>query len=231
MEKLFNILSITPKDTKIYKEALTHPSVGKGANYERLEFLGDAVIELITTKYIFENFPNYPEGKMTKLRALVVSRPSLACFAENIDIGDYIRFSVGERKNFGRGKTTNLSNCYEALLGAIYLDLGYDTAQRVFLRCSKKLLDQGYTEKTGFDNPKGKLQETLQALVPISPIYELISQSGPDHAKIFRVKVSWRDKVLAEGDGSSKKAAESDAAMNALKAKLWVSLDDSKKVS
>jgi len=221
MVKIFNILSITPKDISIYEEAFTHPSVGKGPNYERLEFLGDAVIELITTNYIFENFPNYPEGKMTKLRALVVSRPSLASFAEKIRIGELIRFSVGERRNFGRGKTTNLSNCFEAVIGAVYRDLGYDTAQRVFLDYAKPLLDKGYSEKTGLDNPKGKLQETLQAIVPVSPIYELISHSGPDHAKIFKVKVVWQEKFLAEGEGSSKKSAESKAAMNALNAKLW----------
>ena len=221
MEQLFSRLSLKPLNGKLYTEALTHPSANKSKNYERLEFLGDAVIELVATQYIFQHFPTYPEGKMTKLRALTVSRPSLADFARQIGLEKVIVFSSGERKNKGKDKASNLSNAFEALLGAIYLDLGFEEAERVFLFCAKNLLDSGYEEKTGIDNPKGKLQETLQAIVPIAPTYTVISEQGPDHDKVFIVEVFWEGKMLSQGRGASKKAAESNAAMLALKAEGW----------
>ena len=221
MEQLFSKLSLIPLNAKLYSEALTHPSANKSINYERLEFLGDAVIELVTTQYIFQHFPAYPEGKMTKLRALVVSRPSLADFANQIGLGEVIVFSPGERKNKGKDKASNLSNAFEALIGAIYLDLGFNEAHRIFLLCAKNLLDSGYKDKTGIDNPKGKLQETLQAIVPISPTYTVISEQGPDHDKVFIVEVFWEGKMLSKGRGSSKKAAESNAALLALEGEGW----------
>lgn len=221
MDQLFLRLSISPINKELYKEALTHPSASKSKNYERLEFLGDAVIELIATRYIFDTFPQYPEGKMTKLRALVVSRPSLASFAESIELGGVIKFSSGERQNKGREKDSNLSNSFEAVIGAIYLDLGYEQAEKVFLSCAQGLLDAGYEEKTGNDNPKGKLQEVLQAIIPIAPTYKVISEKGPDHDKIFVVEVHWEGRVLSVGAGASKKVAESSAALEALKNKEW----------
>ncbi len=223
METFFSHLGIIPRNISLYDEALTHPSANKKVNYERLEYLGDAVIELISTQYIFSNYPEYLEGKMTKLRALVVSRPSLAMFAESIQLGDYIKFSTGELKNGGRTKKTNLSNAFEALVAAIYLDLGYDEAQKLFLKCAQPLLDKGYTEKTGIDNPKGKLQEILQDIVSEAPVYEVLSETGPDHNKQFKVRVSWQNKHLAEGVGGSKKAAERVSALLALESRLWES--------
>jgi len=141
MEKIFESLSITPKDNSLYWTALTHPSADRSDNYERLEFLGDAVIELITTQYIFEKFPNYPEGKMTKLRALTVSRPTLASFARDLGLPAQMKLSSGERGNRGLEKDTNLCNCFEAFIGAIHLDLGYDLARESFLQCAKSLID------------------------------------------------------------------------------------------
>ena len=221
METIFAKLSISPVDEALYRTALTHPSANKKQNYERLEFLGDAVIELITTQYLFHKFPDYPEGKMTKLRARVVSRPSLASFARELGIPSVLILSSGERGNRGLEKDTNLCNAFEAILGAIYLDQGYDTAKDVFLQCAQSLLDEGYSEKTASDNPKGKLQEVLQAIKPVAPRYEIISEKGPDHDKIFVVEVYWLGTLLGTGKGSSKKLAESAAALNALEQKGW----------
>jgi len=221
MDQLLTALSLEPNDRHLFQVALTHPSANKSKNYERLEFLGDAVIELITTQYIFHHFPKYPEGKMTKLRARVVSRPSLALFARELSLGSYISFSSGERHNKGPERDSNLSNSFEALIGATYLDLGFSEAERVFLSLAKPMLDRGYQELTGSDNPKGKLQETLQAIKPLAPIYHTLSESGPDHRKVFKVEVTWGDISLAIGEGSSKKFAESNAATKALEEKKW----------
>lgn len=221
MERLFSKLDIVPNNESLFDEALTHPSVRKKQNYERLEFLGDAVIELIATNYIFNKHPNYTEGKMTKLRALVVSRPSLASFAESAGLGEIVKFSAGELKNKGRYKQSNLSNAFEAVLGAIFIDQGYDKACEVFISYAQEMLDAGYLEKTGIDNPKGKLQELLQAFEPVAPIYKLLSHKGPDHQKCFVVEVSWLGHKLAQGQGTSKKFAESDAAMVALDTESW----------
>ncbi len=221
MDAILDKLLIKPKKRALYSEALTHPSANKQVNYERLEFLGDAVIELITTQYLYKKFPDYPEGKMTKLRARVVSRPSLATFARELGIPDAMTFSSGERSNRGMEKDTNLCNAFEAIMGAIYLDLGYEIASEAFLLCAKRTLDAGYQELTESDNPKGKLQEILQAIKPVAPSYELISSKGPDHEKTFVVKVSWLEKFLGEGCGGSKKLAESAAALNALELQNW----------
>lgn len=222
MDALFSRLSLSPNNGDLYAEALTHPSAHKSCHYERLEFLGDAVIELITTEYIFHKFPKYPEGKMTKLRALTVSRPTLAQFARKLEFGEIMVFSSGERQNKGKDKDSNLSNAFEAFMGAIYLDLGYKEAERVFLYCASEILDAGYKDQTGIDNPKGKLQEILQGIVPVAPTYEVISEGGPDHEKVFIVEVHWEGKLLSKGEGSSKKAAESKAALEALNKKAWV---------
>jgi len=221
MEVIFEKLAITPKDESLYRTALTHPSANKKNNYERLEFLGDAVIELIATQYIFQKFPNYPEGKMTKLRARTVSRPTLASFARELGIPNAMTFSAGERSNKGEEKDTNLCNAFEALMGAIYLDQGYPVAESCFIACARSIMNQGYTEKTGIDNPKGKLQELLQAIQPTAPQYQLVSAEGPDHNKTFVVEVYWLDNLLGTGQGTSKQRAESDAALNALSKKMW----------
>ncbi len=221
METILAKLSITPNDKALYNEALTHPSASKKTNYERLEFLGDAVIELITTQYVFHKFPKYPEGKMTKLRAKIVSRPSLAKFARDLELAEEMKFSAGERGNKGLEKDTNLCNAFEALMGAIYLDLGYESAEKAFLSCAQATLDEGYLEQTGIDNPKGKLQEILQAIKPVAPNYEIISESGPDHEKNYLMEVHWLGTLLGKGHGGSKKLAESAAAMNALEQKMW----------
>ena len=224
MEQLFESLSIVPKDKKLYYEALTHPSANKSRNYERLEYLSDAVIELIATEYIYTKFPKYPEGKMTKLRALVVSRPSLAKFASMLKLTDYMKFSEGELRNKGREKDRTQCNAFEATLGAIYLDQGFAKAEQIFLSCAKAMLDEGYVQETGIDNPKGKLQEILQAIVPVAPLYELLSEKGPDHNKVFTVRVIWQETELGQGQGSSKKAAESAAALSAVQNESWKSI-------
>jgi len=221
MDALFSALSLTPKQVSGYELALTHPSVSRKANYERLEFLGDAVIELITTEYLFHKYPDYPEGKMTKLRAKVVARPSLAGFARQLSLPQYMRFSPGERRSKGHDKDTNLCNAFEAFIGAIYLDLGYAEAERVFLHCSRTTLDAGYLDLTGEENPKGRLQEILQAIHPVAPEYRLISEDGPDHQRVFQSEVYWQQRQLGLGKGSSKKAAESAAALNALEKSSW----------
>lgn len=225
MEALFQTLGIEPKNLSLYERALTHPSFRinhkQAPHYERLEFLGDAVIEMISTEFIFHQFPQYKEGPMTKLRAKVVSRPSLAEFAQSISLGDFLRLNSAEEENNGRTKATNLCNAYEALLGAIYLDLGFSQAKQVFLKHAQTKLEEGYPDVPIEDNPKGALQELLQAKGDGGPEYTILSSDGPDHLRTFISQVSWNEMILGTGSGTSKKTADAEAAKDALQKRLW----------
>ncbi len=206
-------------------EALTHPSLAyesQKAHFDnqRLEFLGDAVLQLVLTEHLFRKFPNSPEGRMTKLRAQLVSRQALAQFATNLKLGHYILLGKGEEASGGRKRPSTLADALEALVGAIYLDSGYDSASGLVLR----LFEQGIgtvSESDEEGNPKGTLQETLQSLGNEAPRYLITGESGPDHRKVFHAQVVWRGTILAQGRGKSKKEAEVRAALEALRKKLW----------
>lgn len=208
-------------------EALTHPSLGHETqrhhfDNQRLEFLGDAVLQLIFTEYLFEQFPDSAEGSLTKARASLVSREGLRALAEELEIGRFVMMGRGEEASGGRVRASILADALEALIGAIYLDSDYVTARRVVLHASRSRL--AGIVKDDDTNPKGQLQEVLQALSPSSPKYEITGQSGPEHEKKFCSVVVWRGAILGDGEGRSKKEAEVAAARDALSKQLWNSI-------
>ncbi len=225
MVTLENKLGYKFRNALLLAEALTHPSLAYETqrphfDNQRLEFLGDAVLELSLTCHLYSMFPGFTEGDLTKMRARLVSKTALFTFAKSIDLGSYIMLGKGEESSGGRDRASTLADAFEAMLGAIYLDGGFEVAKEVILKITKdSVLELG--ESPVEKNPKGKLQETLQAIVPESPIYVVNSESGPDHDKEFKVAVFWQGEQLASGVGSNKKNAEASAAENALKDRLW----------
>jgi ribonuclease-3 len=217
------------RNSLLLAEALTHPSLSyesQRPNFDnqRLEFLGDAVLQLVVTEELFRRFPAMPEGSLTKMRSRLVSRRALARFAMAVQLGDYVMLGKGEEASGGRKRLSTLADALEALIGAVYLDGGRKQARDLVL----SLLDgemEAIAESPGERNPKGELQEELQAIHPQAPSYRIIGESGPDHRRVFQAEVSWCGRVLATGKGKSKKDAEARAASEALRCRVW---DDGK---
>ncbi len=213
------------RNSLLLAEALTHPSLAHEAqryhfDYQRLEFLGDAVLQLVITQYLFSHFQTEAEGQLTKLRSRLVSRDALRAHAAALDLGRYILMGRGEEASGGRERTSTLADTFEALIGALYLDGGLDVAKNFILTQTRADLAKLAEEPVDF-NPKGDLQELLQSISPRSPGYELVSQSGPEHEKTFVSEVVWEGVVLGQGTGRSKKQAETAAALEALQLKRW----------
>jgi len=213
------------RNSLLLAEALTHPSLGHEAqcyhfDYQRLEFLGDAVLQLIITEYLFSHFQAEAEGQLTKLRSRLVSRDALRTHAAALDLGRYILMGRGEETSGGRERTSTLADAFEALIGALYLDGGLEVAKNFILTQTRADLAKLAEEPVDF-NPKGDLQELLQSISPRSPVYELVSQSGPEHEKTFVSEVVWEGIVLGQGTGRSKKQAETAAALEALQLRRW----------
>ena len=209
------------RDESLLALALTHPSVAHEVNAptqhnQRLEFLGDSVLSLVLSRALFEKFPDADEGALTKSRAKLVNSTSLAEHGRKLDLGAHLTLSRGEENSGGRDRASALTDAFEALLGAILLDGGFDAAREFILREFADDFDT-LTELSGIANPKGELQELLQARSPNAPNYKLISAEGPDHDPHFVCAVSHDGIELASGSGKSKKAAESNAALEALK--------------
>jgi len=206
-------------------EALTHPSLGYETqrhhfDNQRLEFLGDAVLQLIFTEFLFDSYPELPEGELTKLRARLVSRDGLRVNAEALDLGKYLMLGRGEEATGGRNRASSLADAYEALIGALYLDSDYVTVRRIVLTETRDKLEDLSIEDTSA-NPKGRLQEILQAITPVSPVYEVVEQFGPEHQKQFVSRIVWNGIELARGTGRSKKDAEVQAARLAIDLRSW----------
>ncbi|XHR28060.1 MAG: ribonuclease III [Chthoniobacteraceae bacterium] len=213
------------RNSLLLAEALTHPSLGHETqrhhfDNQRLEFLGDAVLQLIFTKHLFERFPTLPEGHLTKMRSRLVSREGLKVHAIAIGIGEYLMMGRGEESSGGRLRASALADAFEALIGAMYLDSDLELVRQFVLREAEPDIQNLQHEPMDV-NPKGRLQEILQALSPRSPCYDIVGQSGPEHQKHFDATVNWNGIALGHGSGSSKKEAEVDAAINALTARLW----------
>jgi ribonuclease III len=208
------------RDPELLKLALTHPSVAheQGASMQtnqRLEFLGDAVLQLVLTRELYEKFPGFDEGPLTKARAKLVNRQTLAEHAALLNLGAHLTLSRGEETHGGRERPSALADAYEALVGAIFLDGGFEAARDFILReFSGNLVNLGAIPI--MENPKGELQELLQAVSPEAPQYSVLSATGPDHDRMFECTVSHAGVELARGRGKSKKAAESEAALAAL---------------
>jgi ribonuclease III len=217
------------RNSLLLAEALTHPSLGHETqrhhfDNQRLEFLGDAILQLIFTEHLYRLFPHFSEGQLTKLRSRLVSREGLKVHAINIGLGTYLMMGRGEEASGGRQRASILADAFEALVGAIYLDSNLEVVRRFVLEEAQSDI-QRLTQQPLEVNPKGQLQEILQAISPKSPIYEIVSQTGPEHQKKFVAKVVWDGVELGSGEGSSKKQAETAAALTALKAKKWESMD------
>lgn len=201
--------------------ALTHPSIAHEQNNpsphnQRLEFLGDAILGAVLSQQLYDKFNESDEGLLTKSRAKLVNASSLAAHGRALGLGAYLIISRGEENSGGRARASTLADAFEALLGAIFLDGGYDAARAFILQ----EFAGDYAElalPAGIENPKGELQELLQAKSPAAPVYQLISAEGPDHDRNFVCAVLHDGVELAQGSGKSKKAAESDAALAALK--------------
>lgn len=214
-----NEQGIPYQNFELYAEAFTHPSFVNEANkkvadYERLEFMGDAVLQLFVSEFIFKRFPNVPEGTLTTLRAKLVREESLARFARDLHLGKYISFGVGELKNGGRERDSVLANVFEAFMGAIYLDCGKEAVLKMLEKTIFKHIDDIDTEE--IHDYKTTLQELMQADVRKTVTYTLLSSQGPSNAPVFEVAAMMDDMRLGVGRGSSKKRAEQKAAQDAL---------------
>ena len=214
------------KDKNLLQQAFTHrsylnenPSLGLEQN-ERLEFLGDAVLELAITEYLYKKYPKKTEGEMTALRAALVNSITLSETASELNIGDFMLLSKGEAKSLGKARQYILANAFEALIGAIYLNGGYE---ETFDFLEKNLFGkiEEVIEKKLWIDAKSLFQEKAQELESVTPAYKVLAESGPDHEKVFTMGVFLGDELIAEGKGASKQEAEQDAARKALKAKNW----------
>jgi ribonuclease III len=225
MNPLESRLKYKFRNPLLLAEALTHPSLGHETqrhhfDNQRLEFLGDAVLQLIFTEWLFDHFPKFSEGQLTKMRSRLVSRDGLRMHAERLGLGQHLMMGRGEEASGGRERISSLADAYEALIGAIYLDSDFVTARRIVLAEAREDLEQLEVDPPSA-NPKGHLQELLQAISPISPNYTIVSSEGPEHSKKFVSHVIWNGLFLGQGEGRSKKEAETAAAREALEAKIW----------
>ncbi|MEA1880752.1 MAG: ribonuclease III [Campylobacterota bacterium] len=208
-------LNYTFENKQLIIEALTHKSYKKPYNNERLEFLGDAVLDLIVGEYLFHKFPKSDEGILSKIRASLVNESGFTLLARHINLGDYIFLSLAEENNNGRDKPSLLSNAFEAILGAIYLEAGLTVAKEIAI----KLLEEGHPKidlQSLSKDYKTALQELTQSSHGVTPTYEMLGSSGPDHKKEFEIAIILADKVLAKAQGKSKKEAQQKAAKIAL---------------
>lgn len=200
--------------------ALTHRSYanekGEPEHYERMEFLGDAVLGLVTAEWLYERHPELPEGELSKLKAQLVSRNSLANWAERIELGPELKIGVGEERSGGRSKASLLADSMEAVFGAIYLDAGIEAARGTILPMLQDGEDQGGKSQLLGADTKTHLQEVTQALGWSLPDYRLVASAGPDHSKTFTVECWLEGQCAGRGEGQSKKVAEQKAAADAL---------------
>ena len=209
------------RNPALLRQALTHPSVaheqGRMVQHnQRLEFLGDAVLGLVLTHELYDKFPDVSEGPLTKARAQMINRRTLAEQARQINLQNHLILSRGEEANRGRGRASALADAFEALIGAVFLDGGFEEARAFLIRSFHRAFGE-LTAIPTLENPKGELQEILQAKSPDAPHYEMVRATGPDHDRDFECVVTHGGVELGRGSGKSKKAAESEAAIAALK--------------
>ncbi len=225
IEKFAENLGIEFKNLDFFREALTHRSyLNENRSYklnhnERMEFLGDAVLELVVTEFLYHNYPN-PEGELTSWRAALVNGEMLASIAGELGVEDYLLMSRGEAKDTGRARQYLLANAMEAIIGAIYLDQGYDSAKK-FIMDNVAIKIEDILKNKSYMDPKSYFQEKAQEHERITPAYRVIKEWGPDHDKRFVVGVFIGDELIAEGEGISKQDAQRNAAAAGLEKKGW----------
>ena len=215
IEKLQNDLGYEFKNKDLIIEALTHKSYKQPYDNERLEFLGDAVLDLVVGEYLYFKFKKADEGTLSKIRASLVNEMGFDKLARDLHLGDYILLSSAEENNGGREKSSLLSNAFEAVMGAIYLESGLDTVKKIAIRLIEKVHPDISLDSL-FRDFKTSLQELTQARFGITPEYKVIASRGPDHKKEFEVAVLIENKEYARAIGKSKKAAQQEAAKLAL---------------
>lgn len=219
LEQFLQNMEIPYSNIDIFKEAFTHPSYAnenklKNHDYERLEFLGDAVLQYHVSRHLFDLYPDLPEGRLTKLRAKLVREESLARFARELNLGTLIFLGAGEINNGGRDRDSVLADIFEALIGAVCYDCGPEYVEKILeITIYKHVEDVNYDEITDF---KTRLQELIQADQRKTVTYDLISATGPSNNPVFEMAVKMDDMILGVGIASSKKRAEQKAAKDAL---------------
>lgn len=208
------------KNQKLFEEAFTHRSYLNEAkeklnSNERLEFLGDSIVSLVVSEYLFEKYPYFNEGKLTNLRSLLVNTKNLAEVAKELRFGSLLRLSKGEEESMGRENISLLADCFEAYVGALYLDQGIEKV-KAFLEITLFKTAEAFVKKDTLKDPKSLLQEYIQARKQKSPVYRVLEEEGPAHAKTFTVGVFSDTKMVGVGNGKSKQEAEEQAAIQAL---------------
>jgi ribonuclease-3 len=227
LNKLQTIIGATFSDLDLLRSAITHRSYlneHKEATWEhneRLEFLGDAVLELVVTDFLFRKYPEKPEGELTAIRAALVNTVSLSAASEALGVNEFLLMSKGEAKDMGRARQYILANTFEACIGALYMDQGYDASQ-VFIANNLFQKTEGIVQNRSWQDAKSRFQELGQEHHNVTPTYETVDQAGPDHDRIFTVGVFLRKEKIAVGTGRSKQEAEQAAAEAAMTAKGWV---------
>lgn len=220
LDKFQKIIRVKFTNKSLLKTALTHRSYVNEAegfvqDNERLEYLGDSVLALIVNEYLFKHYGNYEEGELAKIKSAVVSEVTLAQVAEEIDLGSFLLMGKGEENSGGRQRTSILANSVESVIGAIYLDSGLKVSKKFVLRILKKHIDR--IDHTSYlRDPKTTLQEFVQKRFKEQPVYQLIEENGPDHLKIFKIKLLIHGQEIIIATGSSKRKAEMEAARLAL---------------
>lgn len=223
---LARLLGLSFNDTDLLAEALTHRSYlnehreHAGGHNERLEFLGDAVLELAATDFLFKKFPAKPEGELTAYRAALVNTISLAESAATLGINDYLLLSKGEARDTGRARDVILADAFEAIIGATYLDQGYAAAEAFVARNLYGKIDAIIAQRS-YQDAKSRFQELAQEKRGITPSYKTLSEEGPDHSKLFTIGVCIGSEEVARGEGQSKQEAEQKAAETALVTMRW----------
>ncbi len=209
------------KSKQLFSQVFTHRSYLNESpdaieSNERLEFLGDSILSFIVSSYIYEHYPSLKEGELTSLRSVLTNTQTLYQFASELDLGNQLKLSKGEESTGGRINKTILANTFEALLGGIFIDQGIEAASK-FVHTVIILKIDEVVNSQGLKDPKSMLQEKTQEKSKTSPLYKIVNEEGPDHAKIYTAGVFLDEKLLAEGSGHSKQEAEKSAAANALK--------------
>ncbi len=221
IKPLEKIIGVPFENVDLYYAALTHrsylneePSWPHGHN-ERLEYLGDAVLELAVSESLYKKFPDSPEGKLTLLRASLVNYQLLARIAEDINLNKFIFMSRGENRDMGKAREVILANAIEALIGAIYLDHGFEVSREFIDRLVMTRLDE-IMRSGSYKDPKSELQEIIQERRKLTPSYRVLAETGPAHQRVFRIGAYFGEEFIAEGEGSSKQEGETEAARKAL---------------
>jgi len=226
-KKFEELSGITFKNKELLRRAFTHRSYlnenrgSESSHNERLEFLGDAVLELMVTEYLFEKYPDSNEGDLTAYRASLVNAITLSEVAQKIGVNDFLLLSKGEAKDTGKARQYILANTIEAIIGAIYLDQGYDSAKYFISKNLFHLIDKIVADQSWID-AKSKFQEKAQEKDGQTPLYKSLKEEGPDHDKRFTIGVYLGKELIAEGSGMSKQEAEQVAAKKALEVKKWL---------